>query len=108
MFGDGRDNFPESVTRYLRLFDRHVRDGRFTRRDRFVPIEHPTLDSVHEIYFTLPGEEWRIDAKIELYARPGRWDAAKERRLGEILGYTDEQNDFWLSWCAKKKPGAET
>jgi hypothetical protein len=33
MFADGEDYFPEAVLRYLRMFDRHVESGRFTRRD---------------------------------------------------------------------------
>ncbi len=52
---------------------------------------------MHYIYFALPGEEWRIQAMIDLWARPGHWSRAKEREEGELLGYTPEQNDIWLS-----------
>lgn len=47
------------------------------------------------IYYALPDEEWRIDAMIELMSGTG-WTLADERREGELLGYTDLQNDFWI------------
>ena len=103
VFADGRDHFPDCVARYLRLFDRHVRNGRIVRHDRFVPIDHPVIDAIHYIYFTLPGEEWRVDAMIGLMAEPDVWSADKERRQGELLGYTDEQNDVWLNRISVQK-----
>jgi hypothetical protein len=99
MFADGEDYFPEAVLRYLRMFDRHVESGRFTRRD--VIVANSNGVKIRHIYFALRGEEWRIQAMIDLKSRPGRWTRAKEREEGELLGYTPEQNDLWLSRYCK-------
>ena len=99
MFADAEDHFPEAVLRYLRMFDRHVESGRFTRRD--VVVMNSKEVRIRHIYFALRGEEWRIQAMIDLKSRPGRWTRAKEREEGELLGYTSEQNDLWLSRYCK-------
>ena len=57
-FVDGKGCFPESVSRYLRLFDRHVEEGRIVRRDHFVEVEGGGTYTSHRILFALPGEEW--------------------------------------------------
>lgn len=93
-FVDVTGRYPDVVLRYLRLFDRHVEHGRMIRRDVFA--ESDKLD-LHHIYFVLPGEEWRIDAMMALLARPGKWSREREREEGALLGYTDAQNDIWLS-----------
>jgi len=93
-FVDFEGYYPEVVLRYLRLFDRHVEQGRMTRRDVFTQTDKGVL---HYVYYALPGEEWRIDAMIDLWARPGNWSREREREEGKLLGYTDSQNDMWLS-----------
>lgn len=93
-FVDGEGSFPDVVLRYLRMFDRHVESGRFVRRDEL--IEHEKMGRLHYIYFALPGEEWRIQAMIDLMARLGKWSLEREREEGELLGYTPEQNDIWI------------
>lgn len=94
-FVDGEGRFPEAVTRYLRLFDRYVATGRLVRRDHIIP--HEKAGALHLVYFALPHEAWRIQAMIDLWARPGPWSREKEREEGELLGYTSEQNDIWMS-----------
>ena len=37
-FVDGKDCFPEVVTRYLKLFDRYVAEGRILREDHFSEV----------------------------------------------------------------------
>ncbi len=32
-----------------------------------------------------------------LLRQSGGWSREKERRFGELLGYDDWQNDYWLS-----------
>ena len=95
-FSDGEGYFPDSVQRYLRLFDRHEANGRLVRRDELVDVDHMKFARIHHIYFALPGEEWRIQAMIDLLAQPGKWSLKCERTEGELLGYTKEQNDFWI------------
>ena len=89
MFADGKDCFPEAVSRYLRLFDRHLATGMLVRRDCHV-------GTIHHIYFALAGEEWRIDAMIELKSKD-TWSENDERREGELLGYEDWMNDHFLA-----------
>lgn len=51
----------------------------------------------HRIFYALPNEEWRIGEMIELLSSIHTWSADKERREGELLGYADWMNDYWLS-----------
>ncbi|MCI5048593.1 MAG: hypothetical protein MRY59_13915 [Aquisalinus sp.] len=95
-FSEGEGCFPDVVLRYLRLFDRYVASGTFVRRDEFVKIDHMKVVRLHYIYFALPGEEWRIQAMIDLLAQPGKWSLECERKEGELFGYTQEQNDIWI------------
>ena len=95
VFVDGKDQFPEVVERYIRLFDRHVEEGRFVRRDHF---QQPTQDrkfTLHRILFSLPEEVWRIDEMIELKTAQS-WSIEHERREGELLGYETWMNDHYL------------
>lgn len=87
---------PECVVRYLRLFDRQVDAGRFERRivDEAVPLRPDWLS--RRIFYTLPGEAWRVDAMLELIVHYGAWTNEHERRFGTLLGYEDWQNDIWL------------
>ncbi|QGY81856.1 hypothetical protein [Sphingorhabdus lacus] len=93
-FADGEDFYPEVVSRYLRLFDRHVAAGRFIRRDHYSEM---SWGRCHRIFYALPNEEWRIGEMIELLSSIHTWSADKERREGELLGYADWMNDYWLS-----------
>ncbi len=100
-FADYEGHFLEVVLRYLRMFDRHVAAGRLVRRDEFF---ERAKGLVHHVYFALPGEEWRIQAMIDLTSRPGRWTLEREREEGELLGYTSEQNDIWISRQSHRWP----
>ena len=93
-FVDHQGRFPDVVLRYIRMFDRHVDAGRFVRRDEII---QSARGPIHCIYSALPDEEWRIQAMINLWARPGPWSLDKEREEGSLLGYTDEQNELWLT-----------
>lgn len=93
-FSDWEGDFPDVLRRYLRLFDRHVKSGRFVRHDEIVSRDD---GRVHYIYFALPNEKWRISAMIDLLSRPGKWSRAREREEGELLGYAAWQNEIWLS-----------
>jgi hypothetical protein len=95
VFVDGEGCFPEVFGRYLRLFDRHVVNGRIIRRDHFSPPIEGRGYTLHHIYFALPGEQWRIDEMIELKSSP-RWSREHERREGQLLGYEDWMNDHFL------------
>ncbi len=85
------------VLRYLRMFDRYVATGRFTRHENVSTLRQLNDRPYHQIFYTLPGEEWRVDAMLELLAAPKPWTNERERRYGSLLGYEDWQNDVWLS-----------
>jgi hypothetical protein len=96
MFSECKDCWVEAVERYLRLFDRPILEGRLTRMDHFAPSLPPNARIVHRVGFALPGEEWRMQAMMDLMTANERWTSAHERRQGELLGYEDWMNDYWL------------
>ena len=83
---------PAWLEEYVAPFAPFVADGRIVRHT----VDRP---KVREIHFVLPGEEWRIDAYLDLRAATA-WTEALERRQGELLGYTDWENDCWAKWRA--------
>ncbi|TCR04253.1 hypothetical protein [Neorhizobium sp. JUb45] len=56
------------------------------------------------IYYALPGEDWRFDAYDVLMNGPRPWTADMEWQLGSILGYSDEQNEWWIANGFKPAP----
>ena len=104
VFVDGQDRFPEVVRRYIRLFDRHVTAGRFCRRDHLAPGAGGQSYTAHWIFFTLPDQEWRVAAYLELLHGNDRWTADHERRQGELLGYEDWMNDYWIERVYSARP----
>ncbi|WP_232495429.1 hypothetical protein [Novosphingobium kaempferiae] len=95
-FVDGKGRFPEVVVRYLRLFDRHVANGRILRRDHYSDAFGVTPYVKHRILFALPGEEWRMQAMIDLHEGHAAWSPELERRERGLLGYADWMNDYWV------------
>ena len=98
IFSDVYEGFPDCLVRYFRCFDRWVAAGRLTKRDLVIPVSLPhrtDVRGIHRIYYTLPGEEWRVDAMMSLMDRDGLWSAEREREFGVLLGYEDWQNDVW-------------
>lgn len=106
-FGDEYGCFPEVVERYLRLFDRHVESGAIVRHEWVEMLGSPfgRRLRIHKIYFTLPGEAWRVDAMIALMTAPGPWTDDREREQGRLLGYTDWQRDIWMDRTASLRAG---
>lgn len=101
MFGEAvqfRDILPEDD------FAPHVEAGRIIKRE----YSWDDRDSGHsfvEIYYALPGEEWRIDALHELHLvawnKTRAWTAADDRETGHLLGYTDAEIDAFLGWTGR-------
>jgi hypothetical protein len=94
-FSDEHGKFPDAVTRYFRMFDRHVVEGRLVKRE-YVTVSAQPPYKLHVLLYALPTEQWRIDAMIELRAQP-RWSLDCERREGELLGYSDDEIRWWIS-----------
>lgn len=102
-FVDGKDCFPESVSRYIGMFDRQVAAGRIVRRDHFSDAAWLRPFVCHHILFALPGEEWRMQAMLDLMLSDTPWTADHERRQGELFGYDEWMNDYWLASVYTKR-----
>ena len=95
VFSDYYGSFHDVVLRYLDNFDRHAATGRFVKRE-FVERRTDPPGWVHYILYSQPGEDWRIDAPLDLYQWLGAWTSDRERAEGTLLGYEDWQNDVWI------------
>jgi hypothetical protein len=56
------------------------------------------IHGMRKVFYALPGEEWRIDAFNLVWKQLdyGPWNDTLERLDGTLLGYSDEQNDWWI------------
>jgi hypothetical protein len=92
---------PDICIRYWRMFDRHVAEGRLIRREFIEAVPDLPQLRYRGLFYALPGHEWRIDAMLMLLDepldKPGAWSDDRERRFGELLGYEEWQNDYWLT-----------
>jgi len=88
----------------LDRFDPFVRSGRLVRRLVDTPFTEaerarwPDLQGWRRVFYSLPGEEWRMDAfllVLKVSAQTG-WNEALERIEGSLLGYEGWQNDWWI------------
>jgi hypothetical protein len=71
-FSDIEGHVPEVVTRYLRMFDRHVAVGTFIKGEHRRTIEVRNQPMIlHTVLYALPQEAWRIDAMIGLRSEQG-------------------------------------
>ena len=49
--------------------------------------------------FAERGEEWRFDAMLDLQQHfSSDWNMDRERTFGTLLGYTEHQNDVWITY----------
>ena len=96
------EEFPEEP-----LFEPHVLSGRMIKRVMAdEPFKEPIrgssgrmFEGVRQVLYSLPGEEWRCDAQFLVRGQlaHGPWNDTLERLEGSLLGYTDEQNDWWIA-----------
>jgi hypothetical protein len=99
----------EWLREYLAPFAPFVVSRQLVRREiqaAALNIDQPASgpDSVLNVYFALPGQEWRIDAHIMLrrVAAKSGWNDSLERFEGSLLGYEDWQNDWWIAQRKKR------
>ncbi|MXO91109.1 hypothetical protein [Pontixanthobacter aquaemixtae] len=100
---DADGHFPPVVQRYFQWFARDVSNGKIVRSDHHVTDESQGVDvrRWHHVLFVLPGEEWRIDAMMQLKSIAERWTEAHEREEGRLLGYSEQENDWWIAYCKR-------
>jgi hypothetical protein len=99
------DAYPVNwLSETLARFDPFVHSGRLVRRIIDTPFTEaertrfPDFQGWRRVFFSLPREEWRIDAFLlvsGVSAQTG-WNEALERMEGSLLGYEDWQNDWWI------------
>jgi len=98
VFSDVEGSFPAAVVRYLRIFDRHVQSGCFVKREHRSTIEVSGKKRVLlTVLYALPAEMARIDEMLRLRQDMSSWTVECERREGMLLGYTEKQNDIWIT-----------
>jgi hypothetical protein len=99
------DVYPfEPFERQMSRFDAFVRDGRFVRRIVDQPWPEPRVArglefrGTRKVYVSLADQAWRIDAYalLEKVAERSGWSESLERFQGALLGYGEEQNDWWI------------
>lgn len=94
------DTYPEPTgTIPEHVFDPYVRNGRFVFEECISEKSIKNNNLKHRyVFYSQPSEKWRIAAYIEnlKYAQEHGHSPMTERREGELLGYTDEQNDEFL------------
>ncbi len=87
------------------LFEPHVRSGLLVKRVVDEPFDPPirtrrgrVFEGQRWVFYARRTEEWRIDAHLLLQRQHnhGPWNETLERLEGSLLGYTDEQNDWWI------------
>lgn len=116
---DGRKKFarlyheyPPSTHLYEDRFDRFVAQGLLYKEVDVEPFERPiqnrtgrTFEGVRTAYYTLPGEEWRIQAwrLVEKAQAKTGWNETLERLEGILYGYEDWQNDWWAHHIRRKR-----
>ena len=89
------------------LFEPYVAAGRFIKRVQH-GIRIKDLGPEHRrVFYSQPGEEWRIDAYILMkkVAERSGWGEALERMEGSLLGYEDWQNDVFIKTLYRPKGG---
>jgi hypothetical protein len=97
VFSDVQGSFPAVVTRYLRMFDRHVQAGRFVKREHRTTIEVRGEKRVLlTVFYAVPAEKARIDEMLRL-RQMSPWTLECERKEGTLLGYTEKQHDMWIA-----------
>jgi len=95
---------PEAEEIPERLFDPHVEEGRFVKREYVMFADNcgPSLRSkglcMRIVMYAPPDQEWRIDAMLlvlDTAAKSG-WSEGFERMQGSLLGYEDWKNNIYI------------
>lgn len=82
-------------------FDRYVKSGTIFEHVRTRQVEGPdrSIIRISYYFYTLKGEEWRVEAYcmlLDMLHNKG-WCSHLEWLQGTLLGYTEDQNQYHLS-----------
>jgi hypothetical protein len=69
-------------------------------------VANRTVKGIRRVLYALAGEEWRIDAYLQLWEtfKKTGWTAEMEREEGTLLGYEDWQNDIHMKAVGDRHP----
>jgi hypothetical protein len=93
----------DRFNRYVaqRLLHKEVELEPFTESTRLATGQ--VIEGIRTVYYTRPGEEWRIRAcKLIWAAGLARWNYDFERLQGMLFGYENWQNDWWIDHLRKR------
>eukprot|EP00998_Keelungia_sp_KM082_P001585 NODE_11898_length_456_cov_0.750760_g11875_i0.p2 GENE.NODE_11898_length_456_cov_0.750760_g11875_i0~~NODE_11898_length_456_cov_0.750760_g11875_i0.p2 ORF type:complete len:149 (+),score=9.28 NODE_11898_length_456_cov_0.750760_g11875_i0:3-449(+) len=84
-------------------FEPHVRAGRIVMRDRvYTRKMHQRDHTCRDLFYALPGEEWRIDALQAILSRQDEaWSDEDDREVGRLLGYDAAEIQAYLDHEAR-------
>lgn len=84
-------------------FDYYVKRGIILRHQRTSLVPNQDEESFFHLAYTLPSDAWRAEAIFDLMDSIYKdgWNDFKERLQGELLGYTDWENDTYMKWRAQ-------
>lgn len=112
VFTDTRFDSEPGFEKLRAFFRPHVKAGRivehFSCERRLFPISNGGEKEAWEteLFYTLPGEEWRIAAwKTLMRERAGRWREEDTREEGRLMGYKPDQCDWFLQWQNSRRGG---
>jgi len=81
-------------------FDRHVSSRAIIHSEHCLILGGAVKRKAVYTIYTLPGEEWRADALMQLRksASESGWSEERVRLEGTLLGYEDWQNDVYVNY----------
>ncbi|MCK5777840.1 MAG: hypothetical protein KAH11_03550 [Rhodospirillales bacterium] len=101
------DVVPASIELPEADFDPFVEAGRIVKRVCFFRDKRHGFDHRY-LFYALPGEEWRIDEmyafKESLFSGSYRFNPEDERRIGQLLGYDDQDIESYIAHALNNRP----
>ena len=108
----GAEHYPPHTHWNEDRFDHYVSQGLLHKEVELEKFDEPyrakdgrTFQGLRTVYYTLRGEEWRIDAwkLISKVAAKEGWSNTFERLEGMLFGYEEWQNDWWSERLRKRR-----
>lgn len=94
-------------------FQPYVDSGRMLKKEVLYPSPLPKerlrkkINVTHSrhVFYALPDQAWRLDAldeiKRDLYVNKKPWHENLDRKIGQLLGYTDNQIEIFIEHSRK-------
>jgi hypothetical protein len=80
-------------------FQPYVDQGRLLKKEA-VYFSEKLNASLRYLYYALPAEAWRIDVfdqmKSDFYIKDCPWTDDMDRKIGQLLGYSDEEIEIFI------------